>query len=162
MSISVEEFRRLYFENQTVIDNARAEIIKFAIDLDVFLERIITIYFVENSTKQKQFSSYIGKKEFFSFHRKIEVFRKLGLDKKEKYEGKFNELVSKLYYIKSMRNIVAHNVPMIHTPEIWYTGDDDKEKLLSLPKELPQLRESHEFCMDALDTIFSDLLNEKK
>ena len=158
-----EEFFRLLEENRTQIDATRSEIIRYAIDLDVLMETVIRIYFVNDTAKEKQFSNYIGKKEFFSFQKKKQVIKKLGLHKQAKYEGKFDKLTEKLEFIMERRNIVALIVFMANTPEIWYTDhDDDKDKLLSLPNEIQDIREAYAYCYDALNAIFVDLINERK
>jgi hypothetical protein len=160
--MSREEFIRLLEANKVQIDAARSEIIRYAIDLDVLMETVIRTYFVDDPTKEKQFSAHIGRKEFFSFHKKVQVIRKLGLHKQARYSGKLDELTNKLYEIMKKRDIVAHNISMAHTPEIWYRDDDDQDKLLSLPSELPQIRNAYSYCYDALGAIFADLISEKQ
>lgn len=115
-----DEHLRKIEDNSGEVAKIRGGIINTMVDFEHFLCIFLSRYFCDMD-KSIEFYEHILSQDFFTMKQKIELFRKIGYHKQEKYKGKYDGLSGIMFKLNELRNLVAHGTRYHFTkPKLGY------------------------------------------
>ena len=96
-------------EGFNLMKKFRGDVVEKGLQLDLVLEETIANYFVNNDRERnEQFKELMFNTKYATTFRKIQLFKELGLSKNPKFNGRYDDVVKRLFWFNETRNDFAH------------------------------------------------------
>jgi len=129
-----EKIEEIYKMNDFITDGFnlmkkfRGDVIEKGLQIDLVLEEIIANYFINSDRiKNEQFKKLMLNSRDTTTFRKIQFFRELGLYKNPKFENKYDDVVTRLFWFINTRNDFAHLPRKSYNHEFKFRWKSDKK-----------------------------------